>query len=151
MDSSYVLFWQLTWFFSFDDTTQAALIGPTEEQWFIEEDDENSGANYLIGLCHAFDECSSARPDNSYAVEFYRALLAVSGHFQPSYWCFRTLSATAEWNRLRALASTLLQLENPRVTPPRKPFRIEDLIHVDHYQHASKVRLQLSKHRKHAR
>ncbi len=37
-------------------------------------------------------------------------------------------------------ATELLRSENPRVTPPRKPFVVEDMIRVDHYLHASKIR-----------
>jgi hypothetical protein len=57
MEEPFVDFWQICWFFQMEPDFQHALIGHTEEQWFIEEDDSNKGANYLVGICLAFIEC----------------------------------------------------------------------------------------------
>jgi hypothetical protein len=131
-------YWQLVWFFSMEQSAQELLIGSTEQQWFIEENKDNFGANYLIGLCHALSE--GYMPWNPLAGEFRRAVLAVSEHSEPAYWIFKSLSNAPEWVHAREVAVKLLNEENPRVTPPRKHFVIEDLVHVDHWVHASKVR-----------
>ena len=138
MEKSHVIYWQIVWFYSMDESAQAALLGSTEKPWFIEENKDNSGANYLIGLCMTLSE--GFRPFNQYADELRAAVLAAAEHLEPEYWIFKSLSATPEWNRARTAAAKLLSDENPRVTPPRKPFVIEDLIHVDHYVHASVIR-----------
>jgi len=134
MEKSHVVYWQLVWFFSIEESAQEALLGSTEKPWFIEEDKVNPGANYLKGLCLALSE--GFRPFSPHADELRAAVLAASEHSEPEYWIFRSLSATPEWGRARTAAARLLEAENPRVTPPRKPFVIEDLIHVDHYRHA---------------
>jgi hypothetical protein len=138
MDNSHVKYWQLVWFFSMEEGAQAALLGATEQPWFIEEGKDNPGANYLIGLCLALSE--GYRPFNPHANELWAAVHAAAEHLEPEYWIFKSLSAAPEWNRARMAAASLLSAENPRVTPPRKPFVIEDLIHVDHYLHASAIR-----------
>lgn len=138
MDKSEVRYWQLVWFFSMDKTAQASLIGPTDDQWFIEENDTNCGANYLIGLCLALSE--GFRPDSSHADDLWRAVCEASAHLEPDYWIFGRLSDSPEWTRARKSATELLRSENPRVTPPRKPFVVEDMIRVDHYLHATKIR-----------
>ena len=131
-------YWQLVWFFSMEESAQEPLIGSTEQPWFIEENKDNFGANYLIGLCHTLSE--GYRPFNPLADELRDAVLAATRHFEPEYWIFKSLSTTPEWTRARTAAAKLLSAENPRITPPRKPFVIEDLIHVDHYLHASAIR-----------
>lgn len=138
LEKSTIVYWQLVWFFSMEESAQEALLGSTEEQWFIEENEDNRGANYLIGLCHALNE--GYRPFNPLADEFWAAVLAVSQHFEPQYWIFKSLSQSPEWIRARTLAAQLLPSENIQIHPPRKPFVIEDLIRVDHWVHASKIR-----------
>ena len=123
-----------------DESAQAALLGSTEEQWFIEEDERNVGANYLKGLCYAFVEC--IRPFSIHADELRATILAISHHLEPSYWNFKSLAATPEWRHARCVARELLRLDATRVTPPREPFKIERLIHVEEYQHASTIRAQ---------
>lgn len=138
MEKSHVIYWQKVWFFSMEESAQEALLGSTEKPWFIEEGKDNFGANYLIGLCLSLGE--GFRPFSPYADELRAAVLAASEHLEPEYWIFRTLSTTPEWIRARTAAARLLSAENPRVTPPRKPFVIENLIRVDHYLHASAIR-----------
>jgi hypothetical protein len=138
MDKSHVNYWQIVWFFSMEERDQEALLGSTEKPWFIEEDKDNLGANYLIGLCLRLSE--GFRPFSPYADELRDAVLSAAEHLEPEFWIFRSLSTTPEWRRARTAAAKLLSAENPRVTPPRKPFVIEDLIHVDHYLHASAIR-----------
>jgi hypothetical protein len=138
MEKSHVIYWQIVWFFSMDESAQAALLGSTEKPWFIEENKDNSGANYLLGLCMTLSE--GYRSFNKYADELRAAVLSAAEHLEPEYWIFKSLTATPEWKRARTAAANLLSAENPRVTPPRKPFVIEDLIHVDHYVHASVIR-----------
>jgi len=138
MNDVHAEYWQLVWFFSMEESAQEALIGTTQEQWFIEENKDNSGANYLMGLCHALSE--GWRPSNPLADELSRAVLAASEHLEPAYWIFKSLSNSPEWIRAREAATKLLAAEKILIHPPKKPFVIEDLIWVDHYQHASKIR-----------
>lgn len=138
MNEVHAEYWQLVWFFSMEESAQEALLGTTQEQWFIEENQDNFGANYLMGLCHALSE--GWRPFNPLADELSRAVLAASEHLEPEYWIFESLSNSPEWMRARAAATGLLAAENIRIHPPRKPFIIEDLIHVDHWVHASTIR-----------
>lgn len=121
-----------------EDSAQEALLGSTEEQWFIEENDDNRGANYLIGLCHSLNE--GYRPSNPLADEFWAAVLKIVENFEPQYWIFKSLTKSPEWIRARTAAAKLLAAENVQIHPPRKPFVIEDLIRVDHYVHRSKIR-----------
>jgi hypothetical protein len=138
MEKLQIEYWQLVWFFSMEESAQEALIGSTEQPWFIEENKDNFGANYLIGLCLRLSE--GWRPFSPLADELSAAVLAASEHLEPEYWIFKSLSNAPEWTRARAAAAQLLSAENTRITPPRKPFVIEDLIHVDHYVHASAIR-----------
>jgi hypothetical protein len=131
-------YWQLVRFFSMEESAQESLIGSTERQWFIEENKDNFGANYLIGLCHALSE--GWRPFNPFADELFRVVLAASEHLEPEYWVFKSLSNSPEWTRARAAAAQLLAEEKVQIRPPKKPFVIEDLIHVDHWVHASTIR-----------
>jgi hypothetical protein len=137
MEDPHAKYWQLVWFFSMEESAQEALIGATEESWFIEENKDNFGANYLIGLCLSLE---GWRPFNPLADELSAAVFEASQHLEPEYWIFKSLSNSPEWTRARAAATKLLAAENVRIHPPRKPFIIEDLIHVDHYLHASKIR-----------
>jgi hypothetical protein len=109
MEKSQVVYWQLVWFFSMEAPAQEALIGSTEEQWLIEEDAQNIGANYLKGLCLVFLE--GYRSDHPHAVELSATVLGISNHFDPGYWCFSSLSSTAEWRHARAVAMKLLHSE----------------------------------------
>jgi len=131
-------YWQLVWFFSMDDIHQAALIGSTEDQWFIEESSKNAGANYLMGVVNALTE--GWLPSKPKGSELRVKISEIADHFHPSYWCFESLSATLEWKQARCLAKELLDEEKPMVCPPKQPFKIENLIRVEHYQHASKIR-----------
>lgn len=138
MKDLHVPYWQLVWFFSMDESAQQALLGTTEQQWFIEENKDNLGANYLIGLCLALSE--GYRPFNPHADELSAAVFAASEHLEPEYWIFKSLSNAPEWTRARTAAAKLLDAEKPRITPPRKPFIVENLIWVDHFVHASTLR-----------
>ena len=131
-------YWQLVWFFSMEESAQEALLGTTKEQWWIEENQDNFGANYLMGLCHRLSEgwC----PSNPLAWELRRAVLDASEHLEPQYWIFKSLSKSPEWTRARTAATKLLAEEKIRIWPPKKPFVIEDLIWVDHWVHASTIR-----------
>jgi hypothetical protein len=131
-------YWQLVWFFSMEASAQEVLIGSTEQPWFIEENKDNAGANYLMGLCLRLSE--GWRPFNPLADELSAAVFAASQHLEPEYWIFKSLSEAREWTRARVAAAKLLSAENPGVWPPKKPFVVENLIHVDHYVHASAIR-----------
>ena len=149
MKISHPLFWQFVWFFSMDESNQEALIGPVEDQWFIEEDETNTGANYLIGVCLAFFEISPPWLDQKLEPQIQtlrHAVVRLSEDLKPKNWAFHTLAKSEGWRSARSIATALIRDSKTLVRPPRKPFKIEDIIHVDHYQHASKVRLQLRKH-----
>jgi len=64
---------------------------------------------------------------------------------KPSYWNFKSLVETAEWKHARSMARQLLREEETPVTPPRKPFHIEKLIHVEEYQIAPTQKMEAVK------
>src|SRR5690242_7047367 len=74
MKKSQVVYWQLVWFFSMEESAQGALLGTTQKPWFVEENKDNFGANYLIGLCFALSE--GDRPFSPLADELRAAVLA---------------------------------------------------------------------------
>jgi hypothetical protein len=143
MDKVKPLFWQFVWFFSMDETDQESLIGPVDSQWFIEEDETNKGANYLIGVCLAFFEISpplSKQPVESQISTLRHTAQRLSEDLVPSNWAFRALAQKEDWKSARKIARALLEESKTLVRPPRKPFKIEDIIHVDHFAHASVAR-----------
>lgn len=126
-----------------DEPAQAALIGPVESHWFIEEDEKNAGANYLIGVCLAFFEIAppSSNPELAPEIQRLRHLVQrLSEDLVPRHWAFRSLANKEEWKLARELAGALLRRSKTMVRPPRKPFKIENIIRVDHFAHASVVR-----------
>lgn len=123
-----------------EDAAQEALLGTTEEQWFIDENKKNPGANYLIGLCTAFIEFGIQQPRRPYGTELWNTVREIADHDKPAYWNFKSLVETPEWKHARSMAKQLLREENTRVTPPHKPFQIEQLIYVDEYEHRSRRR-----------
>jgi hypothetical protein len=143
MDTIKPLFWQFVWFFSMEESAQEALIGPVDSHWFIEEDETNSGANYLLGVCLAFFEVSppSSTPELEAQMHQLRHIVQrMSEDLVPRNWAFHSLAKKEEWNLARNIALALLQHSKTLVRPPRKPFKIEDIIHVEHFAHASVVR-----------
>lgn len=148
MNISHPLFWQFVWFFSMDEADQASLIGRVEEQWFIEENETNAGANYLIGVCLAFFEISPPQLDQALEQQVHKLRHAVNDLAQdldPANWAFHTLSKSDGWHSARSLATALIKDSNTLIHPAKKPFKIEDIIHVDHFAHASIVREALRK------
>jgi hypothetical protein len=136
--------WQIMQFFSIGGAEQKLLIGNTDEEWFIEEDENNVGANYLIGLCAAYLECPRCGVFDVDSVDQFREkVLFVKDHFDPAYWRFDDLCETEEWQALRKLANLCIEALGPVLYPLRKPFKIENLIHVGHYKHAKEIRKML--------
>lgn len=143
MDKIKPLFWQFVWFFSMDESAQEALIGPVDSRWFIEEDETNLGANYLIGVCLAFFEISPPLSNSELGSQIHqlrRMVQRLSDDLVPGNWAFPSLAKREEWKSIRSIARDLLQNSKTLVRPPRKPFKIEDIIHVDHFAHASVAR-----------
>src|SRR4051812_21059215 len=121
------LFWQFVWFFSMEDSAQEALIGSVDELWFIEEDEENTGANYLIGVCLAFFEISPPGHKRKLEPKIHTLRHTVnnlSNDLEPTNWAFRTLAKTEKWKSIRSIASALIKDSKTLVHPPRKPFKI---------------------------
>jgi hypothetical protein len=136
-------FWQFVWFFSMDESAQESLIGRVNEQWFIEEDQENAGANYLMGVCLAFFEISPHSLGETLepaAHALRHTVVRLADELRPEQWAFRTLAKSEGWLTARQMATALIAESKTTVRPPRKPFKIEEIIHVDHYQHASRLR-----------
>ena len=126
-----------------DESAQEGLIGPVDSHWFIEEDETNHGANYLIGVCLAFFEISppSSNPKLEPQIHRLRHIVQrLSDDLMPRNWAFSSLAKKEEWKLARSIALDLLEHSKTLVRPPRKPFKIEDIIHVDHFAHASVVR-----------
>ena len=69
----------------------------------------------------------------------------LSNDLVPGNWAFRTLAQNEDWKSIRKMARSLLVESKTLVRPPQKPFKIEDLIHVDHFAHASVVRKFIKK------
>jgi len=151
MDEINPLFWQFVWFFSMDEGDQKLLIGPVDSQWFIEEDETNKGANYLIGICLAFFEISppgGKRELESQIHALRHTVNRLSNDVIPSHWAFQTLAQTEDWKSARNIARALLRESKTLVRPPRKPFKIEDIIRVDHFAHASVARKHMKRSKK---
>ncbi len=137
------LFWQFVWFFSMDEADQESLIGTVDSHWFIEEDETNKGANYLIGVCLAFFEISPPLRQQGLEAQISalrRTVQRLSEDLVAGNWAFRVLAQKEDWGSARNIARALLKDSKTLVHPPRKPFEIEDIIHVDHFAHASVVR-----------
>src|SRR5689334_3464066 len=148
MDKIKPLFWQFVWFFSMEEADQESLIGPVESYWFIEEDETNTGANYLIGVCLAFFEISPPLSNRELEHQIHtlrRTVQQLSEDLVPGNWAFRALAQRADWKSARSIARVLLNDSKTLVRPPRKPFKIEQIIHVDHFAHASVVRKYIKK------
>lgn len=136
----------IIYFFSLDKDDQKLLVGKTREQWFIEEDSSNAGANYLCGLCAVcLEYVNGPIFENEHICEFRNRILKLSNNLDPEFWTFEILSESREWEEVRRLAQICINELNPILHSLRKPFIIEDLIHVDHYTHASVVRKMLNK------
>jgi hypothetical protein len=144
------LFWQFVWFFSMEESAQEALIGPVDSQWFIEEDETNVGANYLLGVCLAFFEISPPWREQKLEPQIRtlrRDVNCLSNDLEPKNWAFRNLAKSEKWRSIRNTARALIQDSKTLVRPPRKPFKIEDIIHVDHFAHASIVKKSIKRSR----
>jgi hypothetical protein len=146
MEKSNAIYWSIVWFFALKEEEQEMLFGQTEEQWFIEENTKNIGANYLKGVCIAFDEFAGYRFVESILAEELKSVVrTISENYKPAYWNFDILKKTNEWKLARKKAKMLLEEEKIWIQPPSRPFVIEQLIRVEHYCHAREVRKHLKK------
>ena len=104
----------IIYFFSLDKNDQKLLIGETREQWFIEEDSSNAGANYLCGLCAAcLEYVNGPIFEDDDICEFRNKILKLSNNLNSEFWGFEILSESREWEEVRRSAQICINELNP--------------------------------------